>query len=172
MRTKILFLLKFLLLSAGLLALWMSFAVQPYLEVLGRESAIALRLLGYLIFGSKADETKIYLAPDPDSSLSIEAVFLTLNVVVFVALVFSSVHVRWRRRFVYLAVGLLVLNLFQVLYVVAHYIVNFRYGPDSRAFQTLKSVSEILNLMLPVLLWALMEAPRLFRALRRPAERA
>jgi hypothetical protein len=172
MRTRLLFLLKFLVLVAVLLPAWVRWAAEPYLGLLATETAATLRVGGYTIYASAADARKIYLQVDPTFSLDFETVMATLNLVVFVALLFSSSGLGWRRRLAYLALGVVVLNLFQVGYVVVHFVVNYRYGPNTPQFRTTQSVSEMLLLISPFLLWALFEAPRLFRSLRRPTPSA
>jgi hypothetical protein len=99
---------------------------------------------------------------DAENSVNFEAIFATLNLIVFLSLVLATPQVPWRRRLGFLVLGLLALNLFQVLYVVVHFTVNFKYGPGSPILSGLQSVSEVAYLLLPMLLWAIMEAPRLF----------
>jgi hypothetical protein len=172
MRTKIRFLLKFLVLVALLLPLWLNWGVEPYLGVLAHQTAWLLRLTGYTIYGSAADATRILLQVEPESSLAFEALGATLNLVVFPALLFASSGLGWRRRLGFLVAGLATLHGFNVMYFTAHFVVNYRYGQNSSAFQALKSISESFYLVLPFVLWLLMEAPRIFRHRRRPTPAA
>ena len=169
MQAKTLFLLKFLLLITVLLPIWLAGAVPHYIQILSVESALALRALGYTVLKAATDETHIILQLDMDYSVKFEAITATLNLIVFVTLVLSTSGVPWKRRIGYFLGGILALNLYQLLYVVAHFIVNFRYGADSPVLGTLTSISEVCTLLLPMLLWSLMEAPVLFKR-RRPAE--
>jgi hypothetical protein len=166
MRAKTLFLLKFLVLITVLLPLWLIGALPLYLPVLAEETAAVLRVAGYTILSTAGGRTQIELEYATGAWVKFEAALVTLNVVVYVALVLASVDVRWRRRLGFLLGGLLVLNLFQVLYVVVVFYVNFNYPPNSAAAQTIARVSEMFYLLLPMVLWAAFEAPRLFAGRR------
>jgi hypothetical protein len=167
MQAKTRFLLKFLLLISVLLPLWLIGAAPQYLVVLAQESALVLRVLGYAILDVGTTPTHLSLQVSGDQWVEFEAILATLNTMVYVALVLSSVGVPWRRRLGFLLAGLLILNLFQVLYVVVHFYVNYHYEPNSSVTQAVNSASEVLYLLLPMLLWAVFEAPRLFASRRR-----
>ena len=163
MQAKTLFLLKFLLLITVLLPLWLAGAAPHYLGILSRESGLVLRMLGYTVLRSWADATHVQFQLDTDYSVKFDAITVTLSLVVFVTLVLSTSGVPWKRRLGYFLGGVAFLNLYQVIHVVAHFYVNYRYGADSRVLGSLASITEVCTLLLPMLLWSLMQAPVLFK---------
>jgi len=163
MQAKTLFLLKFLLLITVLLPLWLAGAAPHYLEVLSKESELVLRMLGYTVLRAWADDTHVQFQLDSEYSVKFDAIAATLSLVVFVTLVLSTSGVPWKRRLGYFLGGIAFLNLYQVTHVVAHFYVNYKYGPDSGVLDTLGSITEVCTLLLPMLLWSLMQAPVLFK---------
>ncbi len=162
MQGKLLFLLKFLFLVSVAMLGWLLVA-PGYLRILGQESAAILNALGYTVLSTGVTQLQIVFQLDTTHNVSFAAISSTLNLVVFVALVVATPGTPWRRRLASLVLGTLLLHLAHVGYLLGVFTVNYTYEPTSAVSRAFASITDMLHLLLPFLLWAVMEAPRLFR---------